>query len=279
MSSPSTAVTASDIDRYILENIPPDEARRAALLRKPNFFREMAENLLVVRSLAREAEEALELDTEQMRWAAEISYQRKLVNRYREKYLQEAFKDVDWDATAKEAYLAQSDLYVRGPSVTASHVLISSAKHSAEEALALIEEVHRKALAGDDFAKLALEYSDDPSAQKNQGNLGAFQHGRMAPAFERAAFNLEKPGDISKPVKTSFGYHVIKLEAKHPSEKIPFEEARPQIIEQLQIQFGDQMWQDKVISVRSDPKLKLNEEALEALEKKYMQSVGADGGS
>lgn len=276
MSSPVTSVTQEDIDRYIVENIPSDEAQRSALFRKPGFFREMAESLFIVRALAREGEEALRVDPEQARWSAELSYQRKLVARYREHYLLDVFKDVNWDTMAKEAYNAQTELYVKGPTVSASHVLVSMVDRTQAEALQRIQLVHKKAVAGEDFAKLADEYSDDPSAEKNSGDLGEFGRKQMAPAFERAAFALENPGDISEPVRTSFGYHVIKLNAKHPLRKIPFEEAKPQIIDELQTQFGSQAWRDKIVKLRSSPDLKLNPEALEALEKKYAPPVDAD---
>lgn len=276
LHSPETAVTATDIDRYIVENIPPDETQRSALFRKPGFFREMAESLLIVRTLAGEAEEALSVDSEQARWSAELSYQRKLVARYREHYLREVFKDVDWEATAKEAYTAQAELYVKEPTISASHVLVSMVDRTPAEALARIQLVYKKALAGEDFATLAQEYSDDPSAATNSGDLGEFGRKQMAPAFEREAFALESPGDISKPVQTSFGYHVIKLNAKHPSRKIPFDEAKPQIVEQLQTQFGSQAWQDKIVKLRSNPELKLNAETLETLQKKYAPAVKVD---
>lgn len=88
-------------------------------------------------------------------------------------------------------------------------------KTKAEEAAKVkADEVYAKAKAGEDFAKLADEYSEDPAntadGQKHGGNLGWFTKGRMVPDFEKAAFAL-KPGEISEPVKTFYGYHIIKL--------------------------------------------------------------------
>ncbi|MEN6357760.1 MAG: peptidylprolyl isomerase [Armatimonadota bacterium] len=102
----------------------------------------------------------------------------------------------------------------------AQHILIrfsqdETDKTKAEEtAKAKADEIYAKAKAGEDFAKLADEYSEDPGnvkdGKKLGGDVGWFTHGRMVPDFEKAAFAL-KPGEISEPVKVFYGYHIIKL--------------------------------------------------------------------
>src|SRR5690606_3853496 len=72
-------------------------------------------------------------------------------------------------------------------------------------------EIRKKALNDDDFGQLATAHSQDPSAKENQGDLGYFSAFRMVYPFESAAFNLRK-GQISKPVRTRFGYHLIKVD-------------------------------------------------------------------
>lgn len=92
--------------------------------------------------------------------------------------------------------------------VRASHILISFDNRTKEEALAIAEEVRQRALDGEEFSELAMEYSEDPSVSVNLGDLGFFPRGRMVEPFEDAAFNLSV-GEISEPVETSFGYHII----------------------------------------------------------------------
>jgi len=87
--------------------------------------------------------------------------------------------------------------------VRVSHILVSS-KEAAEEILAQIKK-------GEDFASLAKEYSTDPGSKTKGGDLGYFALGRMVPEFEEAAFSL-KVGEVSDPVKTNYGYHILKLE-------------------------------------------------------------------
>lgn len=86
--------------------------------------------------------------------------------------------------------------------INARHILVKD-KKTADEVLAKLKE-------GGDFAKLAKEYSTEPAAKESGGDLGWFGAGKMVPEFEKAAFALKK-GEISEPVKSSFGYHVIEL--------------------------------------------------------------------
>jgi parvulin-like peptidyl-prolyl isomerase len=75
------------------------------------------------------------------------------------------------------------------------------------------QDIKKKLENGEDFAELAKKYSDDPGSKNKGGDLGFFTKGRMVPEFESAAFSL-KPGELSDPVKTDFGYHLIEVQEK-----------------------------------------------------------------
>lgn len=98
--------------------------------------------------------------------------------------------------------------------IKASHILILADENaSAEDTLKAynkIMDIRKRVLAGEDFEKLAQALSEDPSAKENKGDLGYFTSFRMVYAFENAAYNTPK-GQISKPVRTRFGYHLIKV--------------------------------------------------------------------
>lgn len=99
-------------------------------------------------------------------------------------------------------------------------------------ALKKAEEIYAKASAeGADFAQLAIELSEGPSARKG-GDLGIFAADRMVEEFSDAAFTLE-PGEVSKPVKTKFGFHIIKVEGKYAPGELPIEALEDQLRERL----------------------------------------------
>jgi foldase protein PrsA len=99
-------------------------------------------------------------------------------------------------------YGANQDQFI---SIKASHILMEDE----EEAKKMLERVKK----GENFNELALEFSEDPTAVDNKGDLGYFRKGQMVEPFETAAFAL-KAGEISELVKTDYGYHIIKLEDK-----------------------------------------------------------------
>jgi hypothetical protein len=119
------------------------------------------------------------------------------------------------------------------------------------EALAKIQALRQRIEGGEDFAKVATAESDDTASGAKGGDLGPITHGKTVPAFEQAAFAL-KPGELSQPVKTQFGYHLIKLAS---IDVKTFESVRPDLERQL----GPQMLQKaiadlvKKASVTLDP--------------------------
>ncbi|MCX6256317.1 MAG: peptidylprolyl isomerase [Bacteroidia bacterium] len=104
--------------------------------------------------------------------------------------------------------------------VKVGHIMITVPADSSDafkaKAKARIFEVYDKLKKGGDFAKLALEYSDDKNSAKKGGELPMFGTGRMVPEFEEASFALKNIGDYSEPVKTDFGWHIIRLIDKQP---------------------------------------------------------------
>jgi len=116
--------------------------------------------------------------------------------------------------------------------VRASHILFKTDGKDEAAVRKQAEAVLARAKAGEDFAKLANEYTEEEVGKTRGGDLDFFGRGQMAKEFEEAAFAL-KPGQISDIVKTSFGLHIIKTTDHKPETKRPLEEVRAQIEDQL----------------------------------------------
>jgi peptidyl-prolyl cis-trans isomerase D len=118
----------------------------------------------------------------------------------------------------------------------ARHILVSapeSAPQDAQEAAKKkIDALAERVKKGEDFAKLAQESSEDPGSKAKGGDLGFFGPGVMAKPFEDAAAKLS-PGQVSEPIRTQFGWHLVKLEAVEPAKKETLDEAKPVIAREL----------------------------------------------
>lgn len=119
--------------------------------------------------------------------------------------------------------------------IKVAHIMISTSNDGNEakniEAKNKIDELHKRVINNEDFAALAREFSQDPGSARNGGELPLFGSGRMVPEFEQAAFSLQRDGQISSPVRTQFGWHIIKRIEK--KEVGPFEEMLPEIKQKM----------------------------------------------
>lgn len=124
------------------------------------------------------------------------------------------------DDEVKAYYDENKAQFVRGASVAASHILVDSEEKA--------NEIKAKIEAGEvSFEDAARENSSCPSGQ-NGGALGEFTHGQMVPEFDEAAFSMEV-GELRGPVKTQFGFHIIKVTAKNEESEMSFDEVKGQI--------------------------------------------------
>lgn len=133
---------------------------------------------------------------------------------------------------ARAWYDDHPDLYHSPERVRARHILLRVEEDAPPERLAEVQgratEVLERLKAGEDFDQVAQQVSEDPGTQERGGDLGFFRRGQMAPAFEEAAFGL-LPGELSKPVRTPFGLHLIRVEERKPAEDRSFDEVRREI--------------------------------------------------
>ena len=146
------------------------------------------------------------------------------------------------DAEVEKFYEDNKDKLGGGETVSASHILVDS-EEKANEIKARIE-------SGEiEFGDAAREYSSCPSKAEG-GSLGEFGHGQMVPEFDTACFEMQV-GELRGPVKTQFGYHLIKVENKTEASVVPFEQVAPQISLSLQQQKQGEAYAAKVEELKA----------------------------
>ena len=126
----------------------------------------------------------------------------------------------------------------------AKHILISLEADTPEAeaaAQATLAEVQAKIAAGDSFEELAKIYSKDPGSASSGGDLGSFEQGMMVPEFDEAVFSMEI-GQVSQPIKTDFGYHLIKLEGIDAKKSQPFETVKAEVTQQYKMQEAERQY-------------------------------------
>jgi len=141
-------------------------------------------------------------------------------------------------AEVKKYYEQNQRQFGTGESRQASHILITADKSGGDnaKARALAEQISNELKKDPSrFAELARKHSQDPGSAAKGGDLGTFTRGSMVKAFDDAVFSM-KPGEISAPVATEYGYHIIRVTAVNPAQIRGFNEARPEIEKEMKKQ-------------------------------------------
>jgi peptidyl-prolyl cis-trans isomerase C len=177
------------------------------------------------------------------------------------------------DAQVKKFYDDNPSRFEQPEMVRASHVLIATKdltlgqEYSAEkkaEKKKLAEDIQKRAKAGEDFAKLAKQYSDDPGSKDNGGEY-TFPRGQMVPEFESTAFSLGT-NQVSEVVPTQFGYHIIKLSEKIPAKTVEFAKVEKDLRDGLKQQETQKLFPDYLEKVMADAKVEILDEKLKKLD-------------
>src|SRR6185503_19330107 len=235
-------LTRADYDADI-QRVPAE--MRNEFASDPKRLSAYLNNLLIVRTLAADARKAGLANDPLLQRRAALETDRLLAQAQLQ-HLEEAAgrefdaKSSEYKVKAKELYLIDRSKYRSPEQISASQILFDTKRRTPEEALALANETRRKLLAGADFAAIAKEMSDDPSARNNGGEIGWFTRERMDPAFSNAAFEMKNVGDISEPVLS-------------------------RIMAELRKQYIDAQRDARSVAIRTDPTLKVNQPAVDAL--------------
>jgi peptidyl-prolyl cis-trans isomerase D len=149
------------------------------------------------------------------------------------------------DQLLRGYYDDNQDLYGLPEQRQASHILIQVAadadQATVDAAKQKIDELAEKLAAGESFAELAKQHSQDPGSAASGGDLGMFGKGVMDPAFEAAVFSLEE-GAVSEPVRSNFGFHLIKLSGIKAGSVKPFDEAKAEVEKGFRLAEGEKRY-------------------------------------
>ena len=187
--NPQNARAWIGVERYVQQTLP---------------FQKLQE---LITSSAIVTEEEIKYDYMQKNMEAKIEYLNIPINAFSSKKIEVSEEEIkDYYEKNKEDFKVEEMRKV-------NYVLFSTNPSSEDSSRTydLANDILKQARSGEDFAKLADQYSEDPSVQKNHGDLGYFEKSAMVPEFAEAAFSA-KPGEIVGPVKTRFGLHIIKVE-------------------------------------------------------------------
>lgn len=225
-----------------------NEGQRKGLLKDLNSKKQVVNSVVEQEILVQEAEKQ-KLDQDQEYKDAVAAFRKQyLVNRLLQKNLSKEMSD-----TAVKKYYSNHKTDFSTDTVHAQHILVDSEK-AAQEMLKAARA------SGADFQALAEKHSIDPSAKNNRGDLGYFGFDQFVPEFSQAAFGAKK-GSIIGPVKTAFGYHVIKVIDKKVGKTLEFHEVEMKVRNALK----QQLIQNYVEKLKDTAKVSVDEKALEKL--------------
>ncbi len=186
----------------------------------PRVQDEMIRKYILGKMMDKEAKDEKIEDTEsfkeKMKNAREQIVVQELVEKYVKKYVT--------DSEVENTYNQLVKSWVGKSEMQASHILVATKE--------LADELEAKLVAGADFASLAKEYSMDSGSKEKGGSLGRFVQGQFVPEFETQIAKMKK-GEISEPIKTQFGWHIIRLEDKKPFTIPSKDDARQMVINKL----------------------------------------------
>lgn len=262
IDGPEVDLTLGDL-RMALRAAPDDVQK--LLLAQPQKIRDVMDSTYMAKVAATRArKKALEKEpvTEAQIWkfTNNILAEAEIAN-----VQQQFVKNADYEAVAKELYIVEKDRFKVAEAFVASHILLSAeADESDEQVLKNANSLRQQLAEGKlDFKEAATQFSKDTGSAKVGGSLGKFNRGRMVKPFEEALLKL-KPGEISEPVKTRFGYHLILLEEHIPEHTKSFEEVKDALVQQAKNKVAHDIKVDYWLKVKNDPEARVNEDVFKA---------------
>lgn len=281
-------ITRADLERFteMYMNASGRSLKTYSLAEQKKAYRAMLDNLIIDRLVSVQAanekvpslDETKRFEEVRAQFPDEAAFQKEIARTgqtlaqveasihsqlAREQWMDNQIKDqvaVTPQEVQKFYQEGPPDKFDEPEKITASHILLALRRDAPpEEALAVekrTNELIERLKKGENFEDLALQNSSDPTVKKNKGSVGSFTREVVMPEFADAAFKL-KVGEISAPVRTQFGYHIIKVTGRNAPHAATLDEARDRITAYIQDQKRQKATAQVIQKLRDDAKIEI----------------------
>jgi peptidyl-prolyl cis-trans isomerase C len=258
-------LTQAELDAAFMR-IP--ENVRLPFIRDGERVDRLVQNLLRYKQTAAEAVENEFDDNAEIQLRVKLAGEQELA----EAWVQQLIADMpqgDYEQLAYENYLANPENYRTPAAVDVSHILVSSENRPDEEALETVNRLHAELVENPAlFDEYIDTWSEDPAKASNQGRYAHVIPGQMVKPFENVAFSLEENGEISEPVRTAYGFHIIRLNGKIPPGLKPFDSVKAPLIMEARGQ-QVQAFRTNYLKRLAEVPIEIPDGAIEAMAKRH----------
>jgi len=226
-SSDDFTITEKELRLYLRAPREPDGSVPWG---SPERVQQALSELYVLKVLARRGEALGLMSDEEKEWIAYYSLALTTVQRLVANEVDNMMEGIDWQGEAKEYYLAERDEFVTAESLTVRTLLLKTEQRTDAEAILMAEQLMADVESEETFEQVVRDHTED--AGNPEGRI-VITKGQTVPEFEAAAFALAEIGEISGPVVSRFGVHVIQLLDRQPGSVMPFEKVESAVVEKL----------------------------------------------
>ncbi len=260
----NAVVTVADMDVY-LDRMP--EEHRSGFLYSRARIGQAIENLMLPRLLLMEARQSDFIESKSLQAKLYQSAVVLIGQEYMDHYFAQQELD-DYSQLAREMYLVEPERFKSPESIDFTHILVSVGAERGElDGMKRIFSIYESLQEGAEIGDLAMEFSDDPAVVNNQGSYSSVVPDTLDDAVARA-LSLMQPGQLSEPVRSDFGWHVLRLDARNERRQLEWEEARDKALHSARIRHMERARERLVQRLRAD-QLVVDPEVVQALLDRY----------
>lgn len=272
IDSPEVQITSAEVMLY-LELLAQDAGLGVEELTSLRVSQAIIE-LYALKTIEADAEGAGLYSQGLEAWLPKYLFTMHKVSRFIAVSVDDAMIETDWVAEAREFYAANMEEFLVPESITIRTLLLRTMERSVDEALEIANSLLLDLTNGDSFESLVNQYSEDEVGRAAGGLMENVSRGQTVLPFEVAAFSLTEPGELSPPVVSEFGVHLIQLLSKAPARTKSFDEVANDIVEYLKpirkVEYREAIKNEA--RQREPAGYQINEPAIDA----FMKSLGHD---